>query len=86
MKTTRRAWFSILADTAIRMGQSAPIGEELRRAVSRDALNADTRRWPLRMTEFLRNRLRSRWLRLRREIPQGNESVNQPRRTPRAQS
>jgi len=56
----------MLADLAIRFSSHQPEGHELRRQMNRWSFHVDMSRLGLRMTTFLRDRLRSRWLRIKR--------------------
>ncbi len=68
MRNLRRSIFGMLVDLAVRC-RSRPDPADL--AARMSSLDFDTRvdRWPLRMTGFLRDRLRRRWLRLRYPEP-----------------
>ncbi len=57
--------FGMLVDLVVRCG---PRPDPADMAARMSALDSDISvgRWPLRMTAFLRDRLRPRWLRLRR--------------------
>lgn len=61
MNPARRKWFSFLADWTIRLSRSEPDEE----SIERQDYIGHTSRWRLRMTTFLRDRLRVRWLRPR---------------------
>jgi len=68
MWNLRRSVLGMLVDLAVRC-RNRPDPADL--AARTSALDFDTRvdRWPLRMTGFLRDRLRRRWLRLRPPEP-----------------
>ncbi len=63
MKSGRRGWLSLLADLSIAMGGRQFGHDELTRRARKMSFETDTRRLGVRMTEFLRDRLRLRWLR-----------------------
>ena len=59
MKPARRKWFSFLTDWTIRLSRTKPDKESIQQ---QDYISS-TSRWRLRMTTFLRDRLRMKWLR-----------------------
>ncbi len=63
MKPGRRGWFSLLANLSIAMGGERFGRDELACRARKMSFETDTRRLGVRMTEFLRDRLRPRWLR-----------------------
>lgn len=56
----------MLADAVIQLSPSRPERSEQERRTRRISFDDNVRGWPLRMTEFLRERLRPTWLRLKR--------------------
>jgi hypothetical protein len=62
MHPARRRWFSFLTDWTIRLSRSEP--DEA--SIQQQDYVGNTSRWRLRMTGFLRDRLRMRWLRPRK--------------------
>jgi len=66
MNRARRKWYVMLVDLAIRLTGGKPDRQEQARQVRRASFSTDVSRFPLRMTGFLRERLRRRWLRIRR--------------------
>jgi len=67
LKRVRRSLLAMLADLAIGLCPRQPDGEDMGRRRERLSFGTNVSRLPLRMTEFLRDRLRGRWLRLRRK-------------------
>ena len=67
MTRTRRRWFSFLADLAIRLTRNQFGRKEMNRRMKRMSFETDVSRLGVRMTETLRDRLRRRWLKVRRE-------------------
>lgn len=66
MSVAGRRWYSMLVDLAIRMHVYRPDPDEVREQVRRQSFETNVFRWPLRITEFLRDRLRKRWMRIRK--------------------
>jgi len=58
MNRSRRRWFSFLTDWTIRLSRARPDEE----SIQQQDYVTNTARWRLRMTDFLRNRLRIKWL------------------------
>lgn len=69
MHRRRGKLFSWLTDWAVRLSRRHdPTPQALAHARSRD-FSSNTSRIGVRFTDFLRNRLRTRWLRIRRPDP-----------------
>jgi hypothetical protein len=67
MNRGRRRWYSFLVDLAIKLARRRPDREETADRIRRSSFATDVSRWPLRMTAFVRDRLRRQWLRIRRD-------------------
>jgi len=67
MTHTRRRWFSLLADLAIRLKRDNPGHDEINRRMKQMEFETDTSEMGVRMTERLRNRLRRRWMKIKSE-------------------
>ena len=65
MKRSRRGWFSFLADLAIRIHPNRPTRDDAEQRAKRIGFEGGTAHLGLRMTDWLRTRLRPKWLRLR---------------------
>jgi len=65
MKRSRTGWFSFLADLAIRIHPNRPTRDDAEQRAKRFDHGSNASRLGLRMTEWLRTRLRPNWLRLR---------------------
>lgn len=65
MRATRRRLFSFLVNTAIRSSRDAMGRSELKDRARGMSFETDMGRLGVRMTAFLRDRLRRTWLRLR---------------------
>lgn len=66
MNRRRRHFFSWLTDRVIALSPNRMDGAERARRLGRFDYVSNVARWPLRMTEHLRDRLRTKWLTLRR--------------------
>ncbi len=66
MNRTRQRWISRLIEAVIALAPNRMDAEERRKRLSRFSFETNVTRWPLRMTERLRDRLRSAWLTLKR--------------------
>jgi len=66
MNTVSRKWYSFLADLAIRLHVRRPGPEEIADRARRAEFDANVSRFPLRITQFLRDRLRMRWMRIQK--------------------
>ena len=66
MNKARRKWFSLLVDATVGLSRARHDEADIRKEGRRRDFNANIARWPMRMTGFLRNSLRRRWLRLSR--------------------
>ena len=66
MNTASRRWYSFLVDLAIRMHVYRPGRDEVDEQVRRKSFETNTSRWSLRITDFLRDRLRLRWMRVKK--------------------
>jgi hypothetical protein len=67
MKPPRPGLFSLLTDLAIRLTGHRRSERDIHEDVRRAAYRTDTRGMGVRMTSFLRDRLRRGWLRIRRD-------------------
>ncbi|HOA73425.1 MAG TPA: hypothetical protein PL151_11850 [Phycisphaerae bacterium] len=67
MRSYRRGLFSFLADLAIRLTGTGESRRDFLERLRRADYRTDTRGMGIRMTSFLRDRLRRGWLRIRRE-------------------
>ena len=65
MNQMRRRLFSFLVGSAVRSKRGTMDRAELRARAEKLSFETDTRKLGLRWTEFLRDRLRRTWLRLR---------------------
>jgi len=66
MIRARRKWYSRLVDLAVLVHGYRPGEDEAARRRRQMSFETDVSRLPLRMTEFLRDRLRAGWLRIRK--------------------
>ncbi len=66
MNAVGRRWYSFMVDLAIRMHVYRPDLDEVREQVHRKSFEMNTLRWSLRISEFLRDRLRLRWMRVKK--------------------
>ncbi len=66
MNAAGRKWYSFVADLAIRLHVWRPGSEEISERSRRLSFETNVSRFPLRLTEFLRDRLRLRWLRVKK--------------------
>ncbi|MBP7934546.1 MAG: hypothetical protein KA354_07835 [Phycisphaerae bacterium] len=67
MRRRRTGWLSFLADLVIRIHPNRPTRDDADRRARRFEYGTGASRLGLRMTDWLRARLRLRWLRLRSE-------------------
>jgi len=66
MNRKRRHLFAWLTEKAIALSPNRMDARERSQRLSRETYISTVTRWPLRMTEYLRDRLRATWLTLRR--------------------
>jgi hypothetical protein len=66
MNAAGQRWYSFLVDLAIRLHMWRPGPEEVAEHSRRVSFGTNVSRFPLKMTEFLRDRLRGKWLRIRK--------------------
>ncbi len=66
MNTSARRWYSGLVDLAIRLHVWRPGPEEIAERSRRALFDTDVSRFPLRIFEALRDRLRARWVRVKK--------------------
>lgn len=64
MNAAGRKWYSFVVDLAIRLHVWRPGAEEISEWWRRMSFETNVSRFPLRLTEFLRDRLRLRWMRI----------------------
>ncbi len=66
MTVTRRRWLAFLFEWAVRVKRDRPDADEARRRMEAMSFETDTRRLNVRWTQLLRERMRRRWLKLKR--------------------
>jgi hypothetical protein len=66
MTMVRRRWLAFLFDWAVRAKRDRPDAEEVRRRMEAMSFETDTRKLNVRWTVQLRDRMRRRWLKLKR--------------------
>ena len=66
MNPAGRKWYSFMVDLAIRLHVWRPRAEEIDERSRRASFETNVSRLPIRITEFLRDRLRFRWMRVKK--------------------
>lgn len=66
MNAAGRKWYSFMVDLAIRLHVWRPRAEEIDERSRRASFETNVSRLPIRITEFLRDRLRLRWMRVKK--------------------
>lgn len=66
MNAAGRKWYSFMVDLAIRLRVWRPGSEEIGERSRRMSFETNVARLPIRITEFLRDRLRFRWMRVKK--------------------
>ncbi|MHC4441298.1 MAG: hypothetical protein ACYTBZ_18345 [Planctomycetota bacterium] len=66
MNRVLRRCYSMLIDLIIYLRRDRPDRDDMDKRMRRASYETDVSRWPLRMTGLLRDRLRRRWLRIKK--------------------
>ena len=79
MDRRRQGLLSWLTHAAIRWAPNRPDGQDVERRRRRYTFRASVSGWPLRMTTFVRDRLRHRWLKVAGEPGADDREVRSER-------
>ena len=66
MRSRRQKWYALLTDWAVLLSSNRMDQQEAAERMRRLSFDDNVTRMGIRMTEFVRDRLRRRWLRMRK--------------------